>query len=81
MPTLPFAMATDKTQTLRIRIPNATLAYLTEEAADKQEPVGTFVRGLLEKRYLASVVAGKTNGSARKSRTARPTLRPIDDDD
>ncbi|HEX2655239.1 MAG TPA: hypothetical protein VHN11_16520 [Xanthobacteraceae bacterium] len=57
------------------------MAAIVEAAADEQEPVGTYVRNVLEKRFSSSTGVGKTNNGTRKSRTARPVLRPIPDDD
>ena len=64
------AMATDKTATLRIRVPNEVIESLEEDAESLGIAPGTLARRILEGRYSSGRVGvGKTRDSARKTNT------------
>ena len=67
-------MATDKTQTISVRLPVGTVRVMLEEAEGRT--IGAFLRDILERRFPVPSDVGKTNRRARNSRT--PMLRDTD---
>ena len=60
-------MATDKTGTLRVRIPNDVIESLEADAASLGLAPGTLARRILEGRYSLRGNVGKTHDHTRKT--------------
>lgn len=67
MSTLRQVMATDKTQVVYARVPNAVAEALRRDAADFKRAPATHLRQLLEAKYGAPVDTGNSYTYSRKS--------------
>lgn len=77
---LPFAMATEKTTTIAVRVPVEVAERLKADADDFNRTPGQHLRSLLEGRYATPLSVRQSNGIGRKT-NFEEGLQDADDDD